>query len=268
MPLFVGLGIARLLVVALPAALVGSPLFLIHAFYQLLLGGRRGVRRGASGVTAPARRRGVARSSAWRSASCSCTCSVRPTRVPSTSAFAAAHRSTIRKARSRFFPPFQVGLFLALSVAAFAILELAAVRDRASRCSALSQIAVFAACISSRATRPRAARARRPRLGAAGPLLLIACDGDACAAASLRRRGVSALALLLTLVIAAPVLRAPSDRIFGTDIVGRHHDPFTVMQQFGRPIAPRRLLAAVTDLTGARSRASPGRSPRTTGSSF
>ena len=38
-PLFVGLGIARLLVVALPAALIGSPLFLIHAFYQLLLAG-------------------------------------------------------------------------------------------------------------------------------------------------------------------------------------------------------------------------------------
>jgi hypothetical protein len=35
-PLFVGLGIARLLVVALPPV-VGSPLFLIHAFYQLLL---------------------------------------------------------------------------------------------------------------------------------------------------------------------------------------------------------------------------------------
>jgi len=36
-PLFVGLGIARLLVVALPAALVASPLYLVHAFYQLLL---------------------------------------------------------------------------------------------------------------------------------------------------------------------------------------------------------------------------------------
>ena len=36
-PLFVGLGVARLLVVALPAALIGSPLFLIHAFYQLFL---------------------------------------------------------------------------------------------------------------------------------------------------------------------------------------------------------------------------------------
>lgn len=36
-PLFVGLGIARLLVVALPEALVGSPVFLVHAFSQLLL---------------------------------------------------------------------------------------------------------------------------------------------------------------------------------------------------------------------------------------
>src|SRR3954469_3567177 len=36
-PVFVGLGVARLLVVALPAALIGSPMFLIHAFYQLLL---------------------------------------------------------------------------------------------------------------------------------------------------------------------------------------------------------------------------------------
>jgi exosortase/archaeosortase family protein len=38
-PIFIGLGIARLLVVALPAALVDSPIFLIHAFYQLLLAG-------------------------------------------------------------------------------------------------------------------------------------------------------------------------------------------------------------------------------------
>ena len=38
LPLFMLLGILRLLVVALPAAVVASPLFLIHAFYQLLLG--------------------------------------------------------------------------------------------------------------------------------------------------------------------------------------------------------------------------------------
>jgi exosortase/archaeosortase family protein len=38
LPLFTALGIARLLVVALPDAVMASPLFLVHAFYQLLLG--------------------------------------------------------------------------------------------------------------------------------------------------------------------------------------------------------------------------------------
>jgi exosortase/archaeosortase family protein len=38
LPLFIALGIVRLLVVALPNAVVASPLFWIHAFYQLLLG--------------------------------------------------------------------------------------------------------------------------------------------------------------------------------------------------------------------------------------
>jgi len=37
-PLFIALGIARLLVVALPEAVLASPFFLVHAFYQLLLG--------------------------------------------------------------------------------------------------------------------------------------------------------------------------------------------------------------------------------------
>jgi exosortase/archaeosortase family protein len=37
LPLFVALGVARLLVVALPHAVMASPIFLVHAFYQLLL---------------------------------------------------------------------------------------------------------------------------------------------------------------------------------------------------------------------------------------
>jgi exosortase/archaeosortase family protein len=37
-PLFIALGIIRLLMVVLPDAVVASPLFLVHAFYQLLLG--------------------------------------------------------------------------------------------------------------------------------------------------------------------------------------------------------------------------------------
>ena len=62
---------------------------------------------------------------------------------------------------------------------------------------------------------------------------------------------VAALATLVTLVIAAPVLRAPSERIFGMAIVGRHHDPFTVMEQFGRPFSVGVYSQPVTDLTGA-----------------
>ena len=58
-------------------------------------------------------------------------------------------------------------------------------------------------------------------------------------------------AVLLTIVIAAPVLRAPSERVFGADIVGRHHDPFTVMQQFARPTTLGLYSQPVTDLTGA-----------------
>ena len=46
---------------------------------------------------------------------------------------------------------------------------------------------------------------------------------------------VSAISIVLTLVVAAPVLRAPSDRIFGMDLVGHHHDPFTMMQQIDGP---------------------------------
>jgi 6-pyruvoyl-tetrahydropterin synthase related domain len=62
---------------------------------------------------------------------------------------------------------------------------------------------------------------------------------------------VSAAALLVTLVIAAPVVRSPSELIFGADIVGRHHDPFTVMEQFSRPLTLGLYFQPVTDLTGA-----------------
>ncbi len=62
---------------------------------------------------------------------------------------------------------------------------------------------------------------------------------------------VSALALALTLVVAAPVLRAPSERIFGMAIVGRHHDPFTVMRQFEAPIAIGPYSQPLTDIPGA-----------------
>jgi hypothetical protein len=62
---------------------------------------------------------------------------------------------------------------------------------------------------------------------------------------------VSALATIITVVIAGPVLRAPSERVFGMEIVGRHHDPFTVIEQFGRPITLGVYSQPVTDITGA-----------------
>ncbi|MDQ3213569.1 MAG: hypothetical protein M3Q85_12895, partial [Acidobacteriota bacterium] len=58
---------------------------------------------------------------------------------------------------------------------------------------------------------------------------------------------VAALALILTLAVAAPVLRAPSERIFGRETVGRHHDPFTAMRQFERPVTRGIYLQPFTD---------------------
>jgi hypothetical protein len=63
--------------------------------------------------------------------------------------------------------------------------------------------------------------------------------------------GVAAAALILTLVVAAPVLLSPSERIFGMEIVGRHFDPFTVMEQFSRPIRWTAYLQPLTDVPGA-----------------
>ena len=67
-----------------------------------------------------------------------------------------------------------------------------------------------------------------------------------------RVAAVSALATILTLAIAAPVLRSPAERVFGAEIVGRYHDPFTVMEQFEGPVIGRGVYwQPVTDLPGA-----------------
>ena len=59
-----------------------------------------------------------------------------------------------------------------------------------------------------------------------------------------------ASALALTLAMAAPVLEAPSERIFGREIVGRHHDAYTMVRQFEQP-SRRPFTQPVTDWTGA-----------------
>jgi hypothetical protein len=62
---------------------------------------------------------------------------------------------------------------------------------------------------------------------------------------------VSAVALVITLVIAAPVLRAPSERLFGRETVGRHYDPFSAMERFGTPPASGVYTQPLTDVAGA-----------------
>ncbi|MGH9382634.1 MAG: hypothetical protein ACRD2Z_18810 [Thermoanaerobaculia bacterium] len=63
---------------------------------------------------------------------------------------------------------------------------------------------------------------------------------------------VGATATALTLYMAWPVLRAPAERLFGSELVGRFHDPYTVMRLFE---APRAFLGIytqpLTDWVGA-----------------
>lgn len=62
---------------------------------------------------------------------------------------------------------------------------------------------------------------------------------------------VTALALLVTMAIAAPVIEAPSRRIFGAALVGHHHDPFTFMQQIAGRLARGVYLQPATDVPAA-----------------
>jgi len=118
-PLFVLLGIARLLVVALPAALVGSPMFLVHAFYQLLLAG-------VLVVLAAIWRHGTG-AAAWRRALCAGALGAAlitvlgPLYTRSLSAaFAAAAPLHDPQGAIAFLPSFQAGLYVALFAAVFA----------------------------------------------------------------------------------------------------------------------------------------------------
>jgi hypothetical protein len=121
-PLFIGLGIARLLVVALPAALVGSPMFLIHAFFQLLLAVVvvfvAAVRVHGVGVTAW--RRGLV--GVILGFACVYLLGL-PYAGLLTWMFAANTLLPDPQGAIALLPPFQVGLYVALFVAAFAILK-------------------------------------------------------------------------------------------------------------------------------------------------
>jgi hypothetical protein len=167
------LGIARLLVVALPAALIGSPLFLVHAFYQLLLAARRGVR---CRLLAP--RRGA---TAWRRALLGGALGAvfvyllgSSYTVPSRWRSPRVLRSMIHMGAIALLPAFQVGLYVALFVAAFGVLSwLPFVTGLAVL--GLSQLAVFTALhfvVRHAALMPHVRDVRAWAL--AGPLLVVA----------------------------------------------------------------------------------------------
>jgi hypothetical protein len=58
------------------------------------------------------------------------------------------------------------------------------------------------------------------------------------------------LATLLTLVIAWPVVLHPTQLIYGREIVGRHPDTYSVIQQFGEADSPGASPELLTDLPG------------------
>jgi hypothetical protein len=63
---------------------------------------------------------------------------------------------------------------------------------------------------------------------------------------------IGALATALTVAIALPVLRSPTERLFGAESVGRHHDPFTAMERFADDGSSASLYTQpVTDRVGA-----------------
>jgi hypothetical protein len=63
--------------------------------------------------------------------------------------------------------------------------------------------------------------------------------------------GVAALAVVLTLLAAAPVITHPTTRIFGNEVVGRHHDPFTAMARFRGAFDWSATTQPATDLPGS-----------------
>ena len=115
-PLFVALGIARLLVVALPAGLAHPPAFFIHAFSQLLVA--------AGMVCGIALWRHGARSATWLRACAALTVAVAFVELlgaPYTGAILWFRVLTLDDPQGAllFLPAFQFGLFLALWIAAF-----------------------------------------------------------------------------------------------------------------------------------------------------
>ena len=59
-----------------------------------------------------------------------------------------------------------------------------------------------------------------------------------------------AISLVVTVVLASGVLRDRHTQLFGYELAGRHHDPFTVMAQYESGSVPPPYLQPATDLPG------------------
>jgi hypothetical protein len=118
LPLFVGLGVARLLVVALPPALVDSPFFVIHAFYQMLLAAvlvcLAAIWRHGSGAAA------FKRALAGAAVGAAVAYLLAPLSARALSHASGAAFLDDPQGALALLPAFQLGLYVALSVAAFA----------------------------------------------------------------------------------------------------------------------------------------------------
>jgi len=141
-PLFIALGVARLLVVALPPTIVASPLFLVHAFYQLLLAAlvvflAATWRHGAGGLASRRATLGLALGLAVVYV-------LGPLYTRALSAtFAASTSFDDPQGAIALLPTFQVGLYVALSVAAVTALTWRLFATGLSLL-VLSHVAVFA----------------------------------------------------------------------------------------------------------------------------
>ena len=211
---------------------VASPLFLVHAFYQLLLGA-------VVVFLAALWRHGG--SAALRHALAGVVVGVLFVRLARPALHAHRHvshrRAARRSAGSDRAPPRVPDRPLSRAVGRGIRrggLEALPRRARGARAHADGRLA--RAARPRQPVRPDRARARRPRLGGCGPGADLRRGGQRCPARSLRSPRSRRWPRSSPWSIAAPVLRAPSERVFGMEIVGRHHDPFTVMAQFARPI--------------------------------
>ena len=207
-PLFVLLGIVRLLVVALPAALVASPMFLIDAFYQLLLAT-------VLVVIAAMWRHGTT-ATAWHRALCAGALGAAlimllgPTYNRALdAAFSLTAPSYDPQGAIGFLPPFQVGLYAALFAAVFAI------RDwkRFIAGFAVLVASQIAALVLLQVVARHAGLA--PRVSDVRGWALAVPAASCRALTSMNARvaeasGIAALAILATVVVSASVLRAPS----------------------------------------------------------